>query len=259
MQSSLDQISSVWKSRIRVLLRPGLGLKRWLLLLGIGAILFSLGVGFEMAIPISPKILPILRTLTLSDLSPMMRGAVFMLAGVASGGVALYYIYTWVVIGASHRRGDTDILTAVDLHQHSQRGPRIVAIGGGTGVSTLLRGLKRTTGNLTAIVTIADDGGSSGRLRDELSMPAPGDVRNCLVALSESESLMGEIFSYRFNSGSDLNGHSLGNLLLAALYEKRGGLHEGLEAAARLLGALGRVIPVSNDPNLILMGETVLW
>ena len=153
--------------------------------------------------------------------------------------------------------GHMDILTAVNLRQNSGRGPHIVAIGGGTGVSTILRGLKRVTGNLTAIVTITDDGGSSGRLRNDLDMPAPGDARNCLVALSQSEPLMEEIFDYRFNSGSDLNGHSLGNLLLAALYDRRGGLQQGLDAAAKLLGVTGRVVPVSNDKNLVLMGDTV--
>ena len=185
-----SQTSGVWKSRTRVLLRPGLGLKRWLGLLAISALLFGLGVGFSMAVSISPRILPLLRDLTLGDLSPMMRGSIFMVAGVALGVTAVYHIYRWVALGVSRRRGNMDILTAVDTHQHLRRGPSIVAIGGGTGVSTLLRGLKQVTSNLTAIVTIADDGGSSGRLRDELDMPAPGDARNCLIALSESGPLM---------------------------------------------------------------------
>ncbi len=135
-------------------------------------------------------------------------------------------------------------------------GPRIVAIGGGTGVSTLLRGLKRRTGNLTAIVTVADDGGSSGRLREELGIPPPGDARRCLAALSEAGPLVDELLDYRFNGSSGLSGHSLGNLLLAALYDKHGGFQEGLDAAARLLGVSGRVVPVSNAPGLTLMGET---
>lgn len=223
----------------------------------LGLALFSLGVGFTMAISISPKVLPLLRMLTLSELSPIVRGAVFIVAGAALGGVAVYHIYKWVVMGTSQKRGDVDILTAVDVKQHLARGPHIVAIGGGTGVSTLLRGLKRETSNLTAIVTMADDGGSSGRLRDDFGMLPPGDARNCLIALSESGPLMEELFDYRFDSGSDLNGHSLGNLLLAALYDSRGGMHEGLEAAAQLLAVSGKVVPVSNDKSLFLMGETV--
>ena len=241
-----------------VLLRPGLGLKRWLLLLMLALVLFSLGVGFAMAVSISPKALPALRMITLAGLLPIVRGAIFILAGSAIGGVAVYHIYRWVILGSSQRYGDIDILTAVDLLQHRQRGPHIVAIGGGTGVSTLLRGLKRITGNLTAIVTITDDGGSSGRLRHDLDMPAPGDARSCLVALSESGPLLEELFDYRFKLGSDLNGHNLGNLLLAALFDGRGGLQEGLDAAAQLLTVSGKVVPVSNNKGLILMGETVL-
>ncbi len=133
----------------------------------------------------------------------------------------------------------------------------IVAIGGGTGLSTLLRGLKHCTDNLTAIVTIADDGGSSGRLRTDLDMPPPGDARNCLVALSRAEPLMAELLDHRFRGSSSLNGHSLGNLLLAALYEMRGGFREGLAAAAELLAIQGQVVPVSDQNGLTLMGETV--
>ena len=137
-----------------------------------------------------------------------------------------------------------------------EQGPRIVAIGGGTGVSTLLRGLKHSTGNLTAIVTVADDGGSSGRLREDLRMPPPGDARNCLVALSESGPLMDKLLDHRFNEDSLLGGHSVGNLLLAALHEQHGGFQEALEAASTLLRASGRVLPVSNRADLVLVAET---
>ena len=149
-----------------------------------------------------------------------------------------------------------DITLNADHMRNSEQGPRIVAIGGGTGVSTLLRGLKHRTGNLTAIVTVADDGGSSGKLREQLHMPPPGDARSCLVALSEAGPLMDELLDYRFNDESLLGGHSVGNLLLAALHEKYGGFQEALEAAAILLGASGRVLPVSNRADLVLMGET---
>jgi uncharacterized cofD-like protein len=247
----------MWNSRIKVLLRPGLGLKRWLLLFALGMALFGLGVGFAMSVSISPKILPALRTITLVGLDPMVRGAIFIVAGVALGAMSARQIYIWVISGVSQRRGDVDILTAVDLMQHRVRGPRIVAIGGGTGVSTLLRGLKQISSNLTAIVTIADDGGSSGRLREDMHMPPPGDARNCLIALSEAGSLMEEVFDYRFDVESHLNGHNLGNLLLAALYDRRGGFQEGLEAAARLLAVSGSVVPVSNNIGLVLMGETI--
>ena len=136
------------------------------------------------------------------------------------------------------------------------QGPKIVAIGGGTGVSTLLRGLKCRTSNLTAIVTVADDGGSSGRLREDMHMPPPGDARSCLVALSEAGPLMDELLDHRFNDDSELSGHSMGNLFLAALHEQYGGFQEALEAAAVLLGASGRVVPVSNRSDLVLMAQT---
>ena len=247
------------RRRIRIMLQPGLGLKRWLALLVLGLALISLGVGFLMAVSISPVALPALRFLTLAAFPPLLRGAVFILTGAGLGGVAVYQMYRWVVVGTSQRRGRADIWTTMGMKRLRDHGPRIVAIGGGTGLSTVLRGLKHETGNLTAIVTIADDGGSSGRLRDELQMPPPGDARSCLIALSEAEPLLEELFRHRFNDSSPLNGHSLGNLLLAALYEMRGGLHASLEAAAQLLALSGRVIPVSdgNGGGLILMGETV--
>ena len=145
---------------------------------------------------------------------------------------------------------DSDI--TMDLRQ----GPRILAIGGGTGVSTLLRGLKLWTCSLTAIVTVADDGGSSGRLREELRMPPPGDARSCLVALSEAGPLVDELLDHRFNDDSELSGHSMGNLFLAALQEKYGRFQEALDAAAVLLRASGRVVPVSNRSDLVLMART---
>lgn len=134
---------------------------------------------------------------------------------------------------------------------------KIVAIGGGTGLATLLRGLKHHTQDITAIVTIADDGGSSGRLRTDLSMPPPGDARSCLVALSRSEPLMADLFNHRFSGTSSLNGHSVGNLLLGALYEITGGFREALAAAAELLDVVGQVVPVSDHNGLVLMGETL--
>src|SRR3954469_25852187 len=101
--------------------------------------------------------------------------------------------------------------------QRRRQGPRVVAIGGGTGMPQLLRGLRAYTSNITAIVTVADDGGSSGRLRRELGMLPPGDFRNCLVALADAEPLMGKLFQYRFNGSSALDGHSFGNLFIVAM------------------------------------------
>lgn len=124
--------------------------------------------------------------------------------------------------------------------------PSIVALGGGNGLATLLKGLKRHTSNLTAIVTVADDGGSSGRLRREMGVLPPGDIRNCLVALSDDESLMGRLFEYRFPEG-ELEGHSFGNLMLTALAQVTGDFEEAIRIASGVLEARGQVLPATLD------------
>ena len=242
---------------LKILLQPGLRLKRWLVLLSVGIVLFGIGIGFAMTFSLSPKVLPLLRTLTLAEIHPLARGLVFAVIGGAVIGFALFRIYRMVVSGAVLGGGKVNFLTALDAQRRQKQGVRIVAIGGGTGISTMLRGLKYHTGNLTAIVTTSDDGGSSGLLRSDLHIPPTGDARNCLVALSKSEPLMEELFHYRFNGNSSLSGHSLGNLLLAALYETRGGFQQSLNAAAQLLDLSGRVVPVCADSNLVLKAETV--
>jgi uncharacterized cofD-like protein len=128
---------------------------------------------------------------------------------------------------------------------------RVVAFGGGTGLPVLLRGLRDRVGDLTAVVTVADDGGSSGRLRQELGVAPPGDVRNCLVALAGRKKLA-EVFNYRFEGGGDLSDHSVGNLIIAALADMAGGFCEGVEQAARFLRIKGRVYPAATE-SLTLM------
>lgn len=123
-------------------------------------------------------------------------------------------------------------------------GPRVTVIGGGTGLSTLLRGLKQYSSNLAAIVNVTDDGGSSGRLRANLDMLPPGDIRNCLLALANTEPLLEKVFQYRFTSGDGLEGHNLGNLFLAALTEEFG-FEEAVVAASRVLAVKGEVLPVT--------------
>ncbi|MEW6546946.1 MAG: uridine diphosphate-N-acetylglucosamine-binding protein YvcK [Bacillota bacterium] len=144
---------------------------------------------------------------------------------------------------------------------------RIVAIGGGTGLSTLLRGLKSHPVDITAIVTASDDGGSSGKLRGQLGVPPPGDIRNCLVALAEAEPLMQELFQYRFPAGSELGGHSLGNLLLAALTQLTGDFEQAVALCSGVLKIRGQVLPATRDPVVlgaelqdgsVVRGETVV-
>jgi uncharacterized cofD-like protein len=133
--------------------------------------------------------------------------------------------------------------------QQLARGPRIVVLGGGTGMSTLLRGLKQYSSNITAIVTVTDDGGSSGRLTQEMGIIPPGDMRNCLVALADAEKRMTDLFQYRFSEGTGaLSGHSIGNLLLAGFVEQAGGdFDEALTLASEVLAIRGRVIPSTTD------------
>jgi uncharacterized cofD-like protein len=123
------------------------------------------------------------------------------------------------------------------------RAPKVVAIGGGTGLSTLLRGLKAHTPSITAIVTVADDGGSSGRLRRELGVPPPGDIRNCIAALADDEALITHLFQYRFGQAQGLDGHSLGNLFITALVAVTGSFEKAIEEAGRVLAVQGRILP----------------
>ena len=132
--------------------------------------------------------------------------------------------------------------------------PKVVAIGGGTGLSTLLRGLKASTPQITAIVTVADDGGSSGRLRRDLGILPPGDCRACIAALADDEELLTQLFQYRFGWGEGLNGHSLGNLFITALAAVTGSFEEALAGASRLLAVRGRVLP-STLENVTLVAD----
>lgn len=131
---------------------------------------------------------------------------------------------------------------------------KIVVFGGGNGLSYLLRGLKQFPMDITAIVSVCDDGKSTGILREEFNVPAVGDIRRVLVSLAETEPLVEELFNYRFNTTSDLNGHTVGNLLLTAMREITGNLSDGIESLSRVLNLKGKVVPLTED-NVVLMGE----
>ncbi|MGE3960481.1 MAG: uridine diphosphate-N-acetylglucosamine-binding protein YvcK [Dehalococcoidia bacterium] len=143
----------------------------------------------------------------------------------------------------------TDVFDAVYRNRTRGRGPKIVAIGGGTGLSNLLRGLKEYTANLTAIVTVADDGGSSGKLRQNLKVIPPGDIRNCIASLAEAEPLVTELFQYRFDerAGDGLAGHSFGNLFITAMAEVTGSVETAIEETSRVLAVRGRILPSTLD------------
>ncbi|MCL6446526.1 MAG: YvcK family protein, partial [Alicyclobacillus sp.] len=141
-----------------------------------------------------------------------------------------------------------------------ERRPRIVAIGGGTGLSVVLRGLKAFQVDLTAVVTVADDGGSSGRLRNDFAMPPPGDIRNCLVALADTEPLLERLLQFRFPTGQGLAGHSFGNLFLAAMTHIMGDFESAIRETSRVLAVRGRVLPaVKEDVKLRAVLEDGSW
>jgi uncharacterized cofD-like protein len=154
-----------------------------------------------------------------------------------------------------NRNGNESIVSMIYNQRALRRGPKIVAIGGGTGLSTLLRGLKEYTTNLTAIVTVADDGGSSGRLRRELGILPPGDVRNCIAALADAEPLMTSLFQYRFSDGSGLAGHSFGNLFIVAMSGVVGNFEDAIRQTSRVLAVRGQIIP-STLANVTLCAKT---
>ncbi|MFQ5922667.1 MAG: uridine diphosphate-N-acetylglucosamine-binding protein YvcK [Anaerolineales bacterium] len=225
------RLSTLWSW-----LQPGLGIKRWIALLIVGIFLIALGISIG-ASALSGE--PGFTDVTSLPVSVMV--GVLVLAGVAASLLALFRLNRSLL--SPYVRPGKPVVEVVARHRRLGRGPKIVAVGGGTGLSTLLRGLKAHTGNLTAIVTMADDGGSSGRLRRSLGLPPPGDLRSCLAALSDDEDLLTQLFQYRFLRGEELEGHSFGNLFIAALSGVTGSFDRGILEAGRVLAIRGRVLP----------------
>ena len=237
------------------LLIPGISLKRWL---GVGAIslaLITLGVIFSLKISTGPTFISFLESVTLRNESPYLRGSVFIGVGVVGALIAgIGLIRSLGTVRQSAR--NLPFFDSLYVDRVLGSGPKITVIGGGSGLPNLLRGLKHYTSNITAVVTVADDGGSSGRLRNELGILPPGDIRNCLVALADSEDVMQQLMDYRFESDGQLDGHSFGNIFIAALVGIGGDFCRGVEAAGELLAIRGRVIP-STLSNVTLVGSTV--
>jgi uncharacterized cofD-like protein len=229
-------------------LQPGLVVKRWMLTSGVGLVLALLGAAVWADLQPIYWTLQSVRWLlqTLTQVLPReITGPLVLLVG---GGL--------IWLGQSRSFGtiqkalapekDTLLVDALAAKSRLNRGPSIVAIGGGTGLSTLLSGLKRYSSNLTAIVTVADDGGSSGVLRRELGVLPPGDIRNCLAALATEEPLLTRLFQYRFRAGTGLEGHSFGNLFLSALTAITGSLESAITASSRVLAVQGTVVPATS-------------
>jgi type IV secretory pathway TrbD component len=252
---------------LRRWLTPGIGIKRWLVVVFGGLLLLAIAFAHflrQITRDLEPSGLAgsLIDLLTLQFLPFALRGFIAASFGVALVAIGAYK--TVHVLTDPLRAADPDqpLVELIYQKRFLARGPKIVAIGGGTGLSTLLRGLKEHTSNLTAIVTVADDGGSSGVLREQLGIPPVGDIRNCIVALADAEPLMSEVLQYRFpETGAGevgpgethgLAGHALGNLLIAAMTAVEGGdFEDGIRLMNRILAVRGQVVPVSSTPLIL--------
>lgn len=235
-------------------LAPGLGIKRWFFLVLAGINLF----GVSLVILFDPyrtestnqTLLIVLSYATLSFLPHFLRVLIFSALGI---GLVAYGIWglNRSLLRPFIRPGYT-VVDELANYRRRDRGPRIVAIGGGHGLATLLRGLKAYTRNLTAVVTVADDGGSSGRLRESFGILPPGDIRNCLAALSNDEQMLTQLFRYRFSGKGELDGHSFGNLFITALADITGSFEGAIAESGKVLSVSGRVLPSTlHDVKLV--------
>jgi len=205
-------------------LYPGMRVKRWILLCVFGIILCS--VGFVLSITEAQK----------------TSGSLIVLLGAAIVAVSIRKIIKSVVTVLLPER-ENELVNIVYQKRYLERGARLVVVGGGSGLSVLLHGLKEFTSNITAVVTVGDDGGSSGRLREQFNIPPPGDIRNCLVALADAEGLMGDLFQFRFKEAGELSGHNFGNLFILAMLKVTGDFEKAIREASKILAIRGRVVP----------------
>lgn len=219
-------------------LYPGIKVKRWLLISLLGVLVVWLGAIF------TTKPFALVHSL----------GFVVIFCGVTliviSMGKMIVSLITLFL-----PEGERELVNILYQRRYLERGPKIVAIGGGHGLSHLLLGLKEYTSNITAIVTVADSGGSSGRLREEFNIVAPGDIRNCLVALADAPALMGKLFQFRFSKESQLQGHNFGNLFLTAMVQlTNGDFEQAVKECSKVLAIRGKVVPATVS-NVHLIAE----
>jgi uncharacterized cofD-like protein len=226
-------------------LAPGLFLKRWMLISAVGVLMATLG--FAIWIKLTPVFyITQFASYALETITRVIPSHISGPLAVAIGFFLVWWGQTRTLDSITEvlmPDQDQGLVDMIWTHRRLNRGPRIVTIGGGTGLSTLLRGLKHSSTNLAAIVTVADDGGSSGRLRREIGVLPPGDIRNCIAALADEEKLLTELFQYRFTAGDGLVGHSFGNLFLTAMSEIAGDLERAVETSSKVLAIKGEVFP----------------
>lgn len=235
-------------------LAPGLLVKRWLLISASGVVLASLGLAIWTGMTPIFFLLQLLRNFLawIAEVVPNYVSGPIVIAGgillILWGQTRSLNSITQVLMP----EGNEELVDRLLNHRRLNRGPKIVALGGGTGLSNLLRGLKDYSAKITAIVTVADDGGSSGRLRREIGVLPPGDIRNCLAALADEEKLLTELFQYRFRAGDGLVGHSFGNLFLTAMSDIAGDLEQAIAASSKVLAVRGEVLPAT-------LSDVSLW
>ncbi|MEB3196273.1 MAG: gluconeogenesis factor YvcK family protein [Candidatus Sericytochromatia bacterium] len=222
---------ATWRE-IRTWALPGMRVKRWLSLLIAGVIAINLAVACAVYDWLRP--------------GPGLTHWALLLLLVGVGALILA-LQRLIALTVDVLKPGAQLVDAVYANRTRKRGPRLVAIGGGTGLATLLRGLKGYSDNITAIVTVADDGGSSGRLRQELGVLPPGDIRNCLSALAGEERLLTDLFNFRFPGERGLGGHAFGNLFLAAVIGVSGDPLRAIEAACQILAVRGTVVPATAE------------
>lgn len=233
-------------------LLPGLEIKRWFALIFLGSLLITIGLMIFFNLRPVYFIMEFIRKIALVVPTDI-------LAVVITIGGALLFFKGWQktnisMLDTHNGREKETLLENLYRRRKLNRGPKIVAIGGGTGLSMLLKGIKRITNNITAVVTVGDDGGSSGRLREEMGVLPPGDIRNCIAALADNEDLITKLFQYRFNTGEGLKGHSFGNLFLTALCSITGDMVRAVKESSNVLSIRGRVLPSTLD-NMKLAAE----
>jgi uncharacterized cofD-like protein len=217
-------------------LYPGMWVKRWIALAVLGIMLISMG--FVTVI------------VEQNAANKTFAGIIIIIGILAVVTGVKRIIKSFVTILLPQSEGE--LVDRVYQKRILERGPRVVVIGGGTGLSTLLHGLKEYTSNITAIVTVADDGGSSGRLRQDYNVLPPGDIRNCLVALADAEPLMGKLFQFRFDEGSELGGHSFGNIFITAMTKVAGDFDAAIKESSKVLAIRGSVVPSTLDKVMLV-------
>ncbi len=286
-------VNSSARGRWRSFLRPGLYVKRWLLLLIVGITLNGLGLTLLLGdVYLSGRLPEIVHLLALSFLPNWMRAVILVSVGLLMVGLGVWYLNRSIVLALlppSSTPNNMEMMDQIILRRVRRQGPNIVTIGGGTGMPTLLRGLRAHTDHITAIVTVADDGGSSGRISRQMGMLPPGDFRNNIAALSDSEELMTHLLQYRFGNAkfasqpeaeasdrngnaegaangnghgrenesvNELGGHSFGNLFITAMAAITGSFEQGIAESSRVLAVRGRVLP-STLEHVVLCAEIV--